>query len=48
MGDATGIIYNNEIDDFSFGNGTDKYGLSVNPGNKVQAGNQQMNASLFM
>lgn len=38
MGDATGIIYNNQINDFSFGSQTDKFGLPVNPNNKVAAG----------
>lgn len=40
MGNSTGIIYNNQINDFTIGNGTDKFGLPVNPDNKIVAGKQ--------
>jgi gamma-glutamyltranspeptidase/glutathione hydrolase/leukotriene-C4 hydrolase len=38
MGDTTGIIYNNEMADFSFQNASDPYGLPANPNNNVQPG----------
>jgi gamma-glutamyltranspeptidase/glutathione hydrolase/leukotriene-C4 hydrolase len=38
MGNTTGIIFNNEINDFSFPNKSDAYGLPSNPHNYVQPG----------
>jgi gamma-glutamyltranspeptidase/glutathione hydrolase/leukotriene-C4 hydrolase len=38
MGNTTGIIYNNQIDDFSFPNATEVYGLEPNAMNFVQPG----------
>ncbi|CAL8115602.1 unnamed protein product [Orchesella dallaii] len=38
MGDATGIIFNNELNDFSLGTTEDKFGLPGNPDNKIEAG----------
>ncbi|ODN04055.1 Gamma-glutamyltranspeptidase 1 [Orchesella cincta] len=38
MGDASGIIFNNELNDFSLGTENDKFGLPGNPDNKIEAG----------
>lgn len=40
MGDSSGIIYNNQLADFAFGNNTDQFGLPLNSDNKVVAGRQ--------
>lgn len=38
MGNLTGIIYNNELKDFSYPNRSNAYGLSPNPGNYIEPG----------
>ncbi len=38
MGDTTGIIYNNVMNDFSIGNFSDMSGLSPNQLNEIEPG----------
>jgi gamma-glutamyltranspeptidase/glutathione hydrolase/leukotriene-C4 hydrolase len=44
LGEETGIIYNNEMDDFSIGNNKNYYGLSSSPLNKISPGKRPLSS----
>jgi len=44
LGEETGIIYNNEMDDFSIGNKKNYHGLSSSPLNKISPGKRPLSS----